>query len=187
MRLQKPRIPPLSLDEPMKGGGIGGRGGGRNIFGTLAHHPDLAKGFMGLGSHVLGTNQLPPREREILILRIGWLCQSEYEWGQHVIIGKSAGLTDEEIGMIAEGPDADQWSDFDATLVRAADELHEDAFITDTTWNALAQQYDRNQLMDVVFTVGMYNMVSMALNSCGVQLEEGIEGFSHSPKKSTPS
>ena len=87
------------------------------------------------------------------------------------------GLTDDEILRITKGPDDPGWSDFDAALIRAADELFHDAIISDATWNALSQRYDEKQLMDVVFTVGQYNMVSWALNSLGVQLEEGVPGF----------
>jgi alkylhydroperoxidase family enzyme len=123
------------------------------------------------------TSKLPPREREILILRIGWLCQAEYEWGQHVIFGKAAGLTDEEIARIKEGPDAKGWAPFDSTLLRAVDELHKDAFISDKTWAALSERYNTEQLMDVVFAVGQYNLVSMALNTFGVQLDKGVKGF----------
>ena len=123
------------------------------------------------------TSTLVPRERELLILRIGWLCQAEYEWGQHVIFGREAGLTDAEIARIKAGPDADGWDPFDATLLRAADELHADAFISNETWAALSERYTTRQLMDVVFTVGQYNMVSMALNSFGVQLDNGVKGF----------
>jgi alkylhydroperoxidase family enzyme len=123
------------------------------------------------------TSTLAPREREILILRIGWLCQAEYEWGQHVIFARDAGLSDEEIARVKVGPNAEGWSEFDATLLRAVDELHNEAFVSDATWAALAEQYNEQQLMDVVFTVGQYNMVSMALNSFGVQLDKGVEGF----------
>ena len=84
---------------------------------------------------------------------------------------------DEEIARIKAGPDAAGWDLFDASLLRAADELHADAFISDPTWAALSEKYNTQQLMDVVFTVGQYNMVSMALNSFGVQLDDGVKGF----------
>jgi alkylhydroperoxidase family enzyme len=148
-----------------------------NIFGTLAHHPALLKRWMVFGNHVLAKSTLPAREREILILRIGWLCQAEYEWGQHAAIGRQCGLSDEEIRRIAEGPEAPGWSSFDATLLRAADELHGDAFLSDATWKELSARYSTEQMIDVVFTVGQYNLVSMALNSLGVQREAGVEGF----------
>jgi len=125
----------------------------------------------------LRESTLPPRDREILILRIGWLCRSEYEFGQHTLVGKSAGLTPEEITRITKGPNAPGWDPFDATLIRAVDELQSDAFITDATWNALAKRYNQQQLMDVVMTVGQYNLVSMLLNTFGVQLDQGVPGF----------
>ncbi len=189
MKTSKPRIAPLAEGEwteeqakvlsRFKGKEHDfGTGLVYNVIGTLANHWEAYKKFGVWGNHVLGeTSSLPPREREILILRIGWLCQAEYEWGQHVLIGKQAGLSEEEIARIKDGPDAPGWDAFDATLLRAVDELHADAFISDKTWSALAQRYNKHQLMDVVFAVGQYNMVSMALNSFGVQLDEGVKGF----------
>ena len=149
-----------------------------NIIGTLANHWKMYLKFGSWSNHILGKNStLGAREREILILRIGWLCEAEYEWGQHVLIGKKAGLTDDEIARIKEGSNAPGWSAFDATLITATDELHNDAFISDKTWATLAETYNTQQMMDLVFTVGQYNMVSMALNSFGVQLDEGLKGF----------
>jgi hypothetical protein len=86
-------------------------------------------------------------------------------------------LTDEEVERITEWPKVAGWEALDATLLRATDELYYDAFITDATWTALAKRYNQQQLMDVVATVGEYNLVSMLLNSFGVQLEEGVPGF----------
>ena len=90
----------------------------------------------------------------MIILRIGWLCEAEYEWAQHVLIGKEAGLTAEEIGRIKAGPNARGWSEADKLLLQATDELRKDAFITDTTWNGLSQHFDTKQLMDVVVCRG---------------------------------
>lgn len=148
-----------------------------NVFTTMAQHPDLARDWIVFGTHILSRSTLPPRERELLILRIGWLCQAEYEWAQHARIGLSVGISEEEIVQITEGPDAAGWNTQDATLLRAVDELHEEAFVSDKTWNALAKRFDQKQMMDLVFTVGQYNLVSMALNSFGVQLDPGLEGF----------
>lgn len=120
---------------------------------------------------------LPPRHRELLILRIGYLCGSEYEWGQHTRIARGVGLTDEEIVRVTEGPDAAGWSRFERTLLRATDELHRAAYVSDRTWAELEARYDTKQLMDVVFTVGEYTLVSMALKTFRVPLDEGVEGF----------
>jgi 4-carboxymuconolactone decarboxylase len=181
-RLSEPRIPPLTkaewgedarlLLEPIeKDGRL------INVYKTLARHPKLFDRFTQFGGYILRDSTLPPREREIVILRIGWLCRAEYEFGRHRMVGLGAGLTEDEVRRITKGPDAAGWDAFDATLLRAADELHRDAFVTDATWAALSERYDTHQLMDLVFTVGQYNLVSMALNSFGVQLEEGVAGF----------
>ena len=145
-----------------------------NVFTTMANHPDLARDWGVFGRHILQHNTLPAKERELLILRIGWLCQAEYEWSQHERIGRSVGLTDIDIQHIIEGPKAKGLSTTYRLLLQATDELHKDAFISDATWNALAKIYSKEQMMDIVFTVGQYNLVSWALNSFGVQLDEGL-------------
>ena len=129
------------------------------------------------GNHVLAKSTLPAREREIAILRMGWLCRAEYEWGHHVAIGKKAGLNADDIARVAEGPDASGLDPFESTLLRAVDELHANSFIGDSTWRELAERYTTEQLMDLLFTAGQYKLVSMVLNSLGVQLEAGFEGF----------
>jgi 4-carboxymuconolactone decarboxylase len=145
-----------------------------NIFATLAHHPKLLKRWLVFGNHVLAKSTVRARERELLILRTGWLCRAPYEWGQHVAIGRAAGVTDEEIARLTEGPDAPGWSDADAALVRAADELHDLSTLTDATYAALSARYDTQQMLDIVFTVGQYNLVSMALNTFRVERDDGV-------------
>jgi alkylhydroperoxidase family enzyme len=156
--------------------GVLAPGGTQNIFRTLARHPGLFRKWMPFGGKLL-NGKLPARERELAILRVGWLCQSEYEWGQHVPIGKRAGLTDDEIARIPQGPGASGWTELDATILRATDELHEDSCISDATWERLAQVYDDKQLIELVMSVGHYHLVSMALNTLGVQREEGVVGL----------
>lgn len=182
MRLSSPRVAPLA-DSECEGEAAellqraAQNGRVLNIFRTLAHHPKLMRRWTVFGNHVLSKSTLEPRDRELVILRIGWLCKSEYEWGQHVLIGLRSGLTAEDIRRIQEGPDAPGWDRFDAVLLQATDELHRDAIISDATWKELAERYDTKQLMDLVFAVGQYTLVSMALNTFGVQRDEGVPGF----------
>ena len=181
MRLKQPRIPLIHEDQWTEEQqqifrGQQMRGSVQNIFRTMANHEKLAKRWLVFGNHILSKSTLPARDREILILRIGWLCQSGYEWGQHVLIGKKAGIEEREFDMIKKGADAG-WSEHDALLIKAADELHNDAFVSDETWNGLSQTYSVEQMMDLVFNCGQYTMVSMALNSFGVQLDPDLEGF----------
>ena len=178
MRLERPRVPPLAIDEiDADTRKRFGDGAIFNIFRTLAHYPDLLRRWGIFGNHVLSKSSLPERERELVILRVGWLCQAGYEWAQHVVIGKRVGLTQGEIDRIPDGPDAPGWSELDQLLLRASDELHTDQFISDPTWSALEKHYDTKQLMDLIFAVGQYTLVSMALNTLGVQLDPGLEGL----------
>ena len=100
-----------------------------NIYRTLVNHPKLLKRWSVFGTHVLFKNTLPPRERELLILRTGWLRRSEYEWGQHVLIAGRSGVTDAEIERVKQGPDADGWDAADAALRRAAAGPPDDPFL----------------------------------------------------------
>lgn len=151
--------------------------GALNIFRTLAHHPKLLKRWLVFGNHVLAKSTLPERERELVILRTGWRCGSQYEFGQHTVIGERAGLTSEEIRALTLDPEEHGWDPGDRALIAAADELHDDQCIGDDTWLALAERWNEQQILDLVFAIGQYTLVSMALNSCGVQLDEGIPGF----------
>jgi 4-carboxymuconolactone decarboxylase len=143
-----------------------------NIFTTLVRHPKLFKRWMVFGGHILSKSTLTPRDREILILRIGALCQSTYEFHQHTRIGRDAGLVDEEIARLQQARgDASGWNEREAILIRATDELHAQQMITDPTWQALRAHWNEKQLIDLLFTVGQYMMVSMVLNTLGVQIE----------------
>jgi 4-carboxymuconolactone decarboxylase len=177
MRLTSPRIQPLSDDqmgreqkEALKDFGDGPL---LNIFRTLANAPKALARFNAWGGYVLSRrNDLPAREREIVILRIGYLCKSGYEWTQHHRIGLREGLTADEIERIKQGAGAG-WSAADAALIKSADELHADQFVTDATWAELKRHFSEKQCMDVVFTAGQYTQVSMMLNTFGVQLDKG--------------
>ena len=180
MRLTQPRISPLPSSEWNSDvqemlATLKRDGQVFNIFSTLARHPALLRRWLVFGNHVLGKSTLPARERELAILRTGWLCRAEYEWGHHVAIGKEAGVSVDEIKRVTRGASDPEWRPSETALLRAVDELHTDSFISDATWKTLAQRYNEQQLMDLIFTVGQYKLVCMALNSLGVQLEDGYE------------
>ncbi len=181
-RPSTPRIPPLAPEEQDDEArellaGIAVEGAtASDIFATLVRHPGLFRRWLPFGGKLL-AGKLPARDRELLILRTGWRCRAEYEWGQHVLIGREVGIDPADVERIKEGPDADGWADFDAALLRAADELHDDGCITDDTWTVLAGRYDERQLIEVPMVVGHYHLVSFTLNSLGVQREPGVPGF----------
>jgi alkylhydroperoxidase family enzyme len=150
-------------------------GGALNVFATLANHPKLMKRWLVFGNHVLAKSTLSARDRELLILRTGWNCSSPYEWGQHVAIARACAISDAEIASISEGPTGANWKEIEATLLRAADDLHEQSCIREPTWRVLAANYSEQQMLDIVFTVGQYHVVAMALNSCRVQRDDGVD------------
>lgn len=185
MRLSQPRISPLSDDQldadqeaalaPLRLDSLVNNRPGSvlNIFRTLAHAPKALVRFNNWGSYVLSRrNDLSPRQREIVVLRTGYLCRAGYEWTQHHRIGLQSGLDADDIERIKGGAIVG-WSAAEAVLIRATDELHADQFITDATWAELGAHFSPKQCMDVVFTCAQYTQVSMILNTFGVQLEEG--------------
>ena len=153
---------------------VGGRDA--NVFTTLVRAPGLYRRWLPFGGRLL-AGKLPARDRELLILRTGWNCGAEYEWAQHVRIARDCGLTADEIERVVLDPAAGGWEPFDATLLRAADELHVSSTLTDLTWSELAERYDTEQLIELPMLVGHYHLVAMALNTFGVELDEGLEGF----------
>jgi len=192
MQTDQPRLAPLDpsdWSDEQRQLLVGSEMGNRvlNIFSTLVRHPKLMKRWLVFGNHVLNKSTLPEREREILILRIGWLCRCEYEWSQHVVIGKKCGLDDADMRRIKTGPGSEDASALDDLLLRAVDELHADAVIGDETWRGLARHLNQQQLIDLIFTVGQYNLVSMALNSLGVPLDEGVPGDPEIRARRSPS
>jgi alkylhydroperoxidase family enzyme len=174
------RIAPLPADDETAGSALGrvpGREGPPlNIFRTLARHPDLFRAFARLGGYLLRDGTLPARERELVILRVGWRSGSEYEFGQHTVIGRGAGLTDEEIARLAVEGTAG-WSDDDAALLRLADELCAADVVSDVTWTALTSRWDEPALLELLVLAGYYRLVSGMLNSAGVPLEPTTPGW----------
>jgi alkylhydroperoxidase family enzyme len=150
-----------------------------NIFRTLAKNRPLSKGFLSLGGHLLGGGVLPAREREIVILRVGWRANSEYEFGQHTIIGLDAGLTQEEVERLAVA-DPVEWSGDDAALIAMVDELCDADVVSDRTWNALATRWSESELLELLLLAGFYRLVSGMLNSVGVALEPTTPGWPES-------
>jgi AhpD family alkylhydroperoxidase len=169
-RVTTPRIPPLPYDQ-WDTEALSAISGGRklrpnNVLGLLAQHPALARAFLTFNVHLLTASALPARTRELAILRIAWRRRCRYEWAQHVLIARRAGVTDEEIAGIRAG---------EATLIsRAVDELDDDSCLSDETYRELAAELDDRQLMDLVFTIGTYGLLAMAFNTFGVELEPGL-------------
>jgi 4-carboxymuconolactone decarboxylase len=169
-----PRIEPLSPDAVAH---LLGETRPLNIFLTLAKNEDLFTSFLSLGSYLLSRKgTIPRREREIVILRVGWKSGSDYEFGQHTLIGRHVGLSDDEITRLATDGLAG-WEDSDAALVAMSDELCRDNIVSDATWARLAERWSEAQLLELLVLGGFYRLVSGFLRSAGVQRESGTQGF----------
>lgn len=144
-----------------------------NILATLAHHPLLLKRYNALGGLFLRYGEVPPRERELVILRTGWRSGSEYEFGQHTLMGLDAGLSQAEIAALA-GNSAESWAPPDRALIAMVDDLWEYDRVSDAAWADLARLWSPVQMIELVMLAGFYRMTSEFLNSVGVQLEPGV-------------
>lgn len=139
-----------------------------NALSTLAHHPALAKAFLRFNVHLLTSSTLPPRIRELAILRVAHRRQSAYEWSHHVRMAKEEGVTDDQIAAVQRGEGLDA---FDQAVITGVDELDEKSELSDHTWATLGERLNDQQRMDFVFTVGCYALLAMAFNTFGVQPE----------------
>jgi alkylhydroperoxidase family enzyme len=180
MRISKPRIAPLADAEASEEqlavlAPFIARGAAYNIFRTMARHPRALDRFLKWGNYILSQeNTLSARTRELAILRVGFNCVAGYEWAQHAVIGRRAGLSSDEIERIKTGPEALGWSEEDRAVLAACDALTGNFFIPDEHWSALTRHLREEQCMDLVYTVGQYTQVSMLLNSFGVQPDRDL-------------
>jgi len=147
-----------------------------NIFRTLAHHPRLLKRFSQFGGSLLFRGGLPAREREIVILRVGWNCGSVYEFGQHTVIGGAAGISEGEVHGLAGG-DLSRFAPHERALIALADELCADNMVSDATWAQLRGRWSDADLVELLLLAGYYRLVSGFLNSAGVQLDADVPGW----------
>lgn len=135
---------------------------------VLAHRPKLLGPFLGWAAALALEGGLPARHHELLALRTARRCRSAFEWEEHAAYAAAAGLTVEEIERVGAQSDSEQWDSQEAALLRAADELIAEATISDGTWAVLAEQFDPAALVEIVYVVGQYTMLSMVANALGV-------------------
>ncbi len=148
-----------------------------NIMMAMGNHPSLGKVYNQWGRHFLMENTLNTRQLEIIILRVSVLTKSAYEWHNHVGYGINAGLTLEEIAAIRDYPAGGSWNAEEAAILKACDEQLGDHCISDATWGALTAFFNKQQMMDLVFTIGHYAMTGWALASFGIPIEGGADAI----------
>ena len=150
---------------------------GLNALGVLAHHPELTEAYHHLIGHALFATTLSVRQRELIILRVAHLRDAAYEWAQHAFLAAEVGISEDEVARVRLEGGASGWEPVEAALLAATDELVADARIGDATYAALAAELETRQIMDVVFTVGAYDVLAMALRTFDVPLDEDLEQY----------
>jgi alkylhydroperoxidase family enzyme len=134
----------------------------------LARQPDLLTPFLSWAAALALNGVLSHRDHELLALRVASNCRSSFEWEEHTEYARAAGLDEAEIALVAQPIDEGDWSDAEQVLLRAADELGASSDISDATWEALARHYEPPALVELLFVVGQYTMLSMVANAAGI-------------------
>jgi 4-carboxymuconolactone decarboxylase len=147
-------------------------------FRTMVKHPAVFRCALEMGT-VIFKGQVPPRDRELAVLRIGWLSRAPYEWGEHVDIGKRNGVTAEEVERVIQGSSAPGWSEHDAAILRAVEELMADHMVSDATWATLAKKFSESQLIEFVTMVGQYVTTGYVQNSLRMRLATDNPGLTY--------
>jgi 4-carboxymuconolactone decarboxylase len=184
VRLTTPRIKPVAVADftPEQKAAVGANARPNLNFRTALYEPEFGKRWWSWLVFVWNSDSrvgsaLTLYDKELVVLRVNWLCHDDWVWGQHVPIAKRNGRTDEDVARIPKGPTADGWTQKDRLLMQAVEELHEDQFISDETWDGLSRIYNTKQMIDLIFTVGNYHTNAMYTNSVGMPFEKGFGGL----------
>jgi len=184
-----PRIPPMAPDEfteemhestraLRRAAGLPPEAPIPEYVATALRHPSLYRAHTALAILLMSQGALPVRDRELAVLRTGWLCEAPFEWGEHVAMGKRvAGITDEEIERVIVGSSAPEWDEHDRAILRAVEELRADSIISQPTWDVLSQRLDDQQLIELPILIAQYMGVAFIQNSLRIRLMEGNIGL----------
>ena len=174
------KIETLSVEESVRRAeemAIMSRIGELNIFRTLLRHPKLAKVVNDLLMMLLSDgNQLDPRLRELVIMRIGWVTACDYEWTRHWPIAQMFGASEQELLAVRDWRAAECFSATDQAVLAATDETLEHGRMLDATWDACMAEFEQPEvLLELCVAIGAWRLISQLALSTGVELEEGIE------------
>lgn len=152
-----------------------------NVVGTMAHNKNLNRAFGTFAQAVLFDSGVSRRNIELAVLRMGWNCQAVYEFGQHTLFGRDAGLSDEEIYFVTRPLGQHDWAPQERALLQMVDDLYSDDCVSDATWTEATRYFDTSAMIHLLMAAGCYRVVSGFLNSAGVQLDAGVPGWPTAP------
>jgi len=182
-RPAKPRLEPIpavaaKAREAMKSQPINAV----NVTATMAHNRTMSRAIGKFAQTVLFEGELPRRQVELAVLRMGWNCQSVYEFGQHTLFGRDAGVTDSEIYFTTRPLTQGDWAPADRAILQLVDDLYTDDCVSDATWQEATNHFSDPDIIHLIATAGCYRTVSGFLNSAGVQLDDGVPGWPTAPR-----
>lgn len=148
-----------------------------SLFQLTARHPEVLRRLKAVGSFANRETRIAARDRELMILRMSWLYDSAFEWGQHYAQAIEAGLTEADAERVKAGPDAAGWSDWDLAVLEATDGIVADCMIPDAAWSVLRTRYDEETMLEFVIFFGHYTMVAMFANTFGLGVAPGRPNF----------
>ena len=143
-----------------------------NVYKVMAHCPRVGRVFLRLGNAILFNGSLPPKLRELAILRVGDLAEATYEWTQHVPIGIMAGLTDQQIKAMHQWKDSPLFSNQERAILQYTDEVAQNIRVSEETFKAVRDFLTEEQVVELTTTIGYYGMVSRILEALEIELEE---------------
>jgi AhpD family alkylhydroperoxidase len=142
-----------------------------NLFTTVGRHRRLLRGWLRFAGRLMPRGRLPRRVTELVILRVAHLRDCAYEWEHHVRLGRRAGVTQDDLRRITEGPGAEGWSAREQAILMAVDQLHSGGDVDDETWERLRSHLDERELIELVFLVGHYEMLATAIGTLRIQVD----------------
>jgi len=148
-----------------------------NLFKAMGNSPKVGRNFVRLGNAILNPEILDPKLRELAILRVGNLLKSEYEFTQHVALGRRAGVTEDQIKELSNWKSSDKFVDVERAVLQYADEVTLNVKVSDDTFAELRKFFDDGQIVKLTATIGYYGMVSRILVALDIELESGQKAF----------
>ena len=153
-----------------------------NVIATLAHSRPISKAFGEFAQAILYKGDLSRRDVEIAVLRMGWNCQSVYEFGQHTLMALAEVMTEEEIYLVTRPIPEGDWTPAEAALLQVVDDLYSDDCVSDATWAEAVSHFSNAEMVHLIAAAGCYRMVSGLLNSTGVERDEGVPSWPTAPR-----
>lgn len=147
-----------------------------NLYKVAAHSPKVFLNFIRLGNSIIGRMELPPKLREIVILRVARLTGSEYEWAQHAPVALQVGVSQKQLDAISDWKNSAEFNNKERAVLQYTDEVARQVKVTDQTFNTLKNFFSEQLIVELTMTIGYYEMVARLLVPLQVEVDESSVG-----------